>query len=661
MPQTTNLHARSAAALAAVFALLLAAPAAHAQLAAGQAKYLGSVLDGRPGKEQPIPPRFHELFNQVSPENSGKWANVEHERDVMDFGALDEHYAYARDRGLPFLLHSITRQEKEPDWLRRLPPDEIRAEFEEWIATLAQRYPDVYAIDVINEGGHYKLGSPELVAALGGSGATGWDAYVEVYRLARQYWPEAILLLNDYSIIEFESSQVPGFDALVRVLAERDLIDGLGLQGHFLQWKPLDKINRRINEVVANSDLDGDGVGLPVYITEFDLPIERDDYQRFQYTEVFRTLWEHPAVQGVTLWGYEEGNTWLDHAHILNNDGTERPALVWLREYLRGPVKPAAGLEAERYDALYGMTGFGRAVPGQTPPQDYLSVASDKDSAYVSWRYVNLGDANQMTLRYRSDAAYDIAIRLDDPAAVPTATATLPSTDGEWATASVSMSSANDYGTRDVYVGLAPVGTGGAFDVDQVGFGQAPLPATLVAFGAAPDGGAVAVTWTTAGESGVEAFAVERSHDGQSFSTLGEVAAAGDVAAGQPRDYGFRDAAPLSGVSYYRLRTRDRDGDTALSETVAVTTGASGTWTLLASPNPGRGGELAVETRGLAAGPVEIVVRDVTGRVVHAETLAGGADSRTSLALAHPLARGTYLLAAAGRDGREETVLVVVR
>src|SRR5439155_15146205 len=50
---------------------------------------------------------------------------------------------------------------------------------------------------------------------------------------------------------------------------------------------------------------------------------------------VFPVFWEHPAVRGVTLWGYRPGH-WrtAQGAYIALDNGAERPALVWLKEYV---------------------------------------------------------------------------------------------------------------------------------------------------------------------------------------------------------------------------------------------------------------------------------------------------------------------------------------
>ena len=125
LPKLSRSLALTAAALA------LAGVDATAQLAAGRDKYFGSIIEGRPGKEKPVPESLHRLFNKITPENSAKWGNVEYVRDSFDFAVLDEHYRWAMDRGMPFTLHTILWSEREPEWVADLTPAEVREEVEE--------------------------------------------------------------------------------------------------------------------------------------------------------------------------------------------------------------------------------------------------------------------------------------------------------------------------------------------------------------------------------------------------------------------------------------------------------------------------------------------------------------------------------------------------
>jgi len=199
-------------------------------LAQDQAKFLGAAFSP-PQREG-----FAQYWNKLSPENAGKWGEVEAVRDVMDWTALDEAYRYARQHGMPFQFHVLVWGNQQPEWIRHLPGDEQRAEIEQWFAAVAERYPDIEIVEVVNEPLHDPPCSDDVdggnyCEALGGAGETGWDWIIESFRLARQHFPHAQLLLNDYSITN-SPDNTRRYREIVDLLQARGLIDGVGVQGH---------------------------------------------------------------------------------------------------------------------------------------------------------------------------------------------------------------------------------------------------------------------------------------------------------------------------------------------------------------------------------------------------------------------------------------------
>src|SRR5690606_40454725 len=51
-------------------------------------------------------------------------------------------------------------------------------------------------------------------------------------------------------------------------------------------------------------------------------------------------FWNHPSVVGVTYWGYVVGQTWRNGTGLIQSNGTERPALTWLVDYVKKNPNP---------------------------------------------------------------------------------------------------------------------------------------------------------------------------------------------------------------------------------------------------------------------------------------------------------------------------------
>jgi hypothetical protein len=100
--------------------------------------------------------------------------------------------------------------------------------------------------------------------------------------------------------------------------------------------------------------------------------------------------------------------------------------------------------------------------------------------------------------------------------------------------------------------------------------GQAaiPLPIKLLSFNAKKNSSLVDVNWTTSTEINNDFFTVEKSKDGILFEIVGVVEGAGNSYT--QKNYQLFDDNPYSGVSYYRLKQTDTDGNYSYSNIVSI-------------------------------------------------------------------------------------------
>jgi len=112
-----------------------------------------------------------------------------------------------------------------------------------------------------------------------------------------------------------------------------------------------------------------------------------------------------------------------------------------------------------------------------------------------------------------------------------------------------------------------------------------PLPVELTEFSATPKISTVELKWTTKSESGTKNFIVQRSMDGEYWQDLLIEPASGNSSS--ELNYSRLDESPLGGVSYYRLKIVDADGEFDLSEIEQVE--FKNASTSLIYPNPSNG------------------------------------------------------------------------
>jgi GH35 family endo-1,4-beta-xylanase len=300
-------------------------------LSAGKGKYLGNII------QYSVREDFNTYWNGVTSENGCKWGSIESVRDVMNWSTADKAYNHARDHHLAFRYHVLAWGSQYPSWIKTLGPADFQAEMEEYIAAVAERYPLIDQVEVLNENMYLNTwndeehaeGTPYFREGLGGPGETGYDWAIWLFKKARHYFPNAKLVINDFELETNSAGRNEILD-LVKVLRDSGLIDGFGTQAHYFN---VDGLNASTLQNALNGMAQS---GLPIYVTEYDLKgkTTTEASQLTSYQTSFPVYWNHPAVAGITFWGYVEGSCWSTGTGILNSDGSERSAMTWLKSYV---------------------------------------------------------------------------------------------------------------------------------------------------------------------------------------------------------------------------------------------------------------------------------------------------------------------------------------
>jgi hypothetical protein len=164
---------------------------------------------------------------------------------------------------------------------------------------------------------------------------------------------------------------------------------------------------------------------LPIYITELDIDgvlagVINDSVQVANFQRIFPTFWEHPAVKGVTIWGYVRGFHWRNAQGdwLLYPNGGERPALQWLIRYV-GNAPAVVGPQAlSLSESALGGTAAGAvsatdADTGTTFSQ--WQIDADPSAKFVidpATGIVSL--AAGATLDFESTTSYQISVSVWD-------------------------------------------------------------------------------------------------------------------------------------------------------------------------------------------------------------------------------------------------------
>ena len=277
--------------------------------------------------------------------------------------------------------------------------------------------------------------------------------------------------------------------------------------------------------------------------------------------------------------------------------------------------------------AEYFNTSYSTIVPAALPltqvdPGEYWNItrAITSDSLQIQLFWTNAIASGIVNLSYLTVAEYTGTKWIDVPASP------------------VSGSVGTGSGSGSVLT-INDVSSFGPFTFGSSG-GTA-LPIELVSFSAVPQGNEVITNWVTDVEINNAYFTVERSADAINFAEVGQVEGAGNSV--EQHNYQLPDQNPLPGVSYYRLRQTDFNGQFKYSNLVEVEMQQS-TSVISIYPNPAHGPVLVNIPN--PSGQISLKVFEEAGREVYSKNINadGNADGQTLTIPSGSLQPGIYLV-----------------
>jgi GH35 family endo-1,4-beta-xylanase len=298
----------------------------QAQLSKNPNKFFGNITTSYNVDFGNGVPQFYKLWNQITCENESKWSSVEGSRGNFNWGGADNAFNYAKQHNFTYKFHALVWGAQYPSWLESLPAGERFSAMTNWFDHAKAKYETLPMIDVVNEAvGMHQAGNPMIKETLGGGGKTGYDWLIKAFEMAYERWPDAILIYNDYNSIRWD---IDNYIALVQALRDAGApIDAYGNQSH-------DVTDISESELKTALKKQQDALKMPMFITELDIDKASDAQQKSQYQVVLPAMWEADYCAGVTLWGYVLGKTWVDNSGLYKQNGEERPAMTWIKEYM---------------------------------------------------------------------------------------------------------------------------------------------------------------------------------------------------------------------------------------------------------------------------------------------------------------------------------------
>ncbi len=260
-------------------------------------------------------------FSSLAAENVMKWSALQPSEGTFNFAPADALVTFAEENGICVRGHTLCWHNQVPAWVFKdgnatASKELVLQRLASHITTVMTHFKGkIYAWDVVNEaiddGSRFYRTSPWY-------NICSEDYIFKAFETARTADPEAKLFYNDYS--ELNPVKRDKIYELLSQLKARNLVDGMGLQGHWNIEYPSDAILTAALDKYRSLDIE-------LHITELDVSVYPSTSDpEIPYTEelgltlaaaygrlfsTFRNYKEH--ITSVTFWGLTDNHTWLDN------------------------------------------------------------------------------------------------------------------------------------------------------------------------------------------------------------------------------------------------------------------------------------------------------------------------------------------------------------
>ncbi len=271
--------------------------------------------------------KFLENFNSAVTENAVKWGSMERTRGEIDYLTPDNILDWTEANDLPCRGHNLYWgiDQFVQKWVKDLDDEELREALEKRGIETANHFKGRFVeYDLNNEMIHGNYYAERL-----GDGITR-----EMADWVLEGDKNAKLWVNDYDILT--GGRLDDYLKQIRTLKEEGVpIAGIGVQGHLH--------GETFSREKLKSSLDSLGqFGLPIRITEFNMPGQRSKYyedkalklteeeelqKAKEIADYYRICFAHPAVDGILMWGFWEGANWIKASSLYYRDWSPTPAL----------------------------------------------------------------------------------------------------------------------------------------------------------------------------------------------------------------------------------------------------------------------------------------------------------------------------------------------
>ncbi|KAK6183210.1 hypothetical protein SNE40_010735 [Patella caerulea] len=248
-------------------------------------------------------------FNWVTTEGALKWPSMEGTQGNIKYDLPVNTIKELRKHGIKVRAHNIIWSVPTfiQSWVKALSGSALRQAVSQRITGVMSKVKGlVEHWDVNNEDLHSQWYQNRLSDA---------NYNVEVFQQAHKTDPSVKLFLNDYNVVAQGEFTQAYLKQALHVKGSNSGLYGIGVQGHFSdEMRPDPTAIKARLDVLAQANL-------PIWITELDVMAADENTRADYYETALRSLYGHPAVEGIVFWGFWSPRHWRGVKGAILNAG----------------------------------------------------------------------------------------------------------------------------------------------------------------------------------------------------------------------------------------------------------------------------------------------------------------------------------------------------
>ncbi len=225
---------------------------------------------------------------------------------------------------------------------------------------------------------------------------------------------------------------------------------------------------------------------------------------------------------------------------------------------------------------------------------------------------------------------------------------------GQWSSYDIPLSSFAGLTTKAHLAQMLFVGSGTVY-VDNVYLYNQLLPINFAGFTVTKKNNTAFIQWSTAFEQNNKGFSIERSSDAVNWKQINFIN--GSNAGTAARNYSATDAAPVTGINYYRIKQVDFDGKAVYTATASLSFDKINSTKLSLFPNPAKD-KFTIALSAIESSATFTIVSS-NGKVVKTVIFNKSQANSVQTISAGNLPRGLYLVQLSDGKTKQSAKLIL--